>query len=63
MQIEIGKTYITRNGETFTATGFTGKKGTYAVIGRDSKDRLTWRSLKGRFDRKPHDLDVIAVKN
>jgi len=60
--IEIGSTYVCRDGSLFTATGFTDHDGAkYRVVGRDGKDRVTWRSAKGRFTSHPHHLDVVAL--
>lgn len=60
IQIEVGKTYECRNGDLFRALAVTENDGkTYRVRGEDQQGRVTWRSLKGRFDRAPHALDVV----
>jgi len=62
MNIEVGQTYICRSGDIFIAEAITKQGGTYKVQGFDQFGRITWRSLKGRFDRHPHHLDVVAIK-
>ena len=61
--IKVGKTYECRNGAEFKALEITHNEGkTYRVRGEDEKGRITWRSLKGRFDKAPHALDVVREK-
>lgn len=58
--LEIGKIYECRNGERFRAEALTNSDGkTYRVQGEDGQGRITWRSLKGRFSRAPHPLDIV----
>jgi hypothetical protein len=60
MKIEIGKTYICRDGSQFHAEALTRICGrTYDVQGRDERGRVTWRSIHGRFAVTPHRLDVV----
>lgn len=59
--IQVGKSYICRNGSMFIAEAITNYPGTYKVQGVDEKGRVTWRSLKGRFDSHPHALDVVRT--
>jgi hypothetical protein len=61
MTIQINTTYRMRNGDTFRVMALTGQDGTYAVMGEDSRGRLGWRSLKGRFTRGAHSHDLVAV--
>jgi hypothetical protein len=61
MTIKINTIYTTRDGNTFRALEITSAKGTYAVRGEDSQGRITWRSLKGRFARGAHALDLVAI--
>ncbi len=61
--IETGKTYECRDGSVFRAIEVTRHEGrTYRVRGEDEKGRITWRSLKGRFDKAPHHLDVVRER-
>ena len=60
MQIEIGKTYLTREGERITIEHITPfPQGTWVVQGIDERGRITWRSRKGRFTNYPHPLDLV----
>jgi hypothetical protein len=60
MNIEIGKTYLTRSGERITIEAETTcKDPTYRFQGMDERGRITWRSLKGRIFAHPHRLDLI----
>lgn len=60
MQIEVGKTYVCRDGSKFLAQAITTEGKLYRVQGEDDLGRVTWRSIKGRFERHPHKLDVVA---
>ena len=60
MNIEIGKTYVTRNGELrVTIKAETANRGTYQMRGEDNLGRITWRSSKGRFERYAHRHDLV----
>jgi hypothetical protein len=60
MKIEIGKTYICRDGSQFHAQELTRGYGrTYKVQGVDEHGCVTWRSIHGRFTSVPHRLDVV----
>jgi hypothetical protein len=60
MKIEIGKTYICRDGSLFRAEALTRGYGrTYKVQGEDERGCVTWRSIHGRFTSVPHRLDVV----
>ena len=58
--IEIGKTYLTRDGQRVRIDAETDNRGTYRMRGEDQEGRVTWRSHKGRFTSRPHRLDLIA---
>ena len=60
MQIEIGKTYKTRDGQRVTIQAETAEGGTYRFQGEDEQGRITWRSAKGRFDKRPSPLDLVV---
>jgi hypothetical protein len=61
IKIEVGKSYMTRDGEQITIQADTGQPGRYRFQGEDAEGRLTWRSAKGRFGRHPHRLDLVAA--
>lgn len=58
--VEVGKSYVTRNGHIVRIEAETNSRGTYRMQGVDDQDRVTWRSRKGRFESRPHHLDLIA---
>lgn len=60
MQLEVGKAYVCRDGSKFVAQAITAWGPLYRVQGEDEQGRVTWRSAKGRFERYPHKLDVVA---
>jgi hypothetical protein len=60
MKIEVGKTYLTRDGQKITIQSESGYRGTWRMQGVDEIGRLTWRSRKGRFERRPSKLDLVA---
>lgn len=60
MTIEAGKTYLTRDGQRIHIEQETSHRGTYRMRGEDEQGRVTWRSRKGRFDRHPSRLDLVA---
>ena len=61
--IEIGKTYVCRDGSEFTARHYTdSERVCERVCGRDERDRVTWRSAKGRVTSFPHRRDVVREK-
>jgi hypothetical protein len=60
MNIEIGKTYVTRDGELrVTIKAETDRPGTYRMRGEDDRGCITWRSQKGRFERYAHRHDLV----
>jgi hypothetical protein len=58
--IQPGKTYTTRDGQRVRIEAETANRGTYRMQGEDEQGRITWRSRKGRFERHPHRLDLVA---
>jgi len=60
MIIEVGKAYMTRDGQRVRITGQTNYPGTYSMIGEDDRGRVTWRSRTGRFYKYPHRLDLVS---
>lgn len=60
VNLEVGKTYETRDGRAIKITGRSEEfGGTYRFIGEDEAGRLTWRSRRGRFDRRPTKHDLV----
>ncbi len=62
MKIEVGKTYLTRDGQRIEieSEALDGTSSvTYRMQGIDEKGRVTWRSRRGRFDRYPSRLDLV----
>lgn len=63
MTLEIGKTYLSRDGTLLVTVlrevDTCAPRGTYRVLGRDQMGRITFHSRKGRFERHPHRLDLI----
>lgn len=62
MTIVPGKTYLTRDGRRVRIERETSHpdRGTYIMRGTDERGRVTWRSRRGRFDRYPSQLDLVA---
>jgi hypothetical protein len=59
--LEPGKTYVCRDGSLFKAQAISSQYvGTFRVQGEDEQGRITWRSLRGRFTRRPHYLDAVG---
>ena len=59
VNLEIGKTYETRDGRKITIEAKTTERGTYRFRGVDERGRLTWRSAKGRFDSRASAHDLV----
>jgi len=57
--LEIGKTYVTRDGQRVRIEAETECRGTFRMRGVDEYGRPTWRSRKGRFDRLASHLDLV----
>ena len=61
MRIQVGKTYVTRDGHKVTIEAETPMAtATYVMQGVDERGRITWRTRKGRFDRHPHPNDLVS---
>lgn len=58
--IEVGKTYLTRDGQRVRIEAETDNKGTYKMQGEDEEGRVTWRSRRGRFASRACALDLVA---
>jgi hypothetical protein len=64
ISLEIGKTYLTRDGSLrVTIQAETDNRGTYRMQGEDELGRITWRSVNGRFERHAHSLDLVREAN
>ena len=58
--VEVGKAYLTRDGQRIAIEAETTRAGTYKMQGVDSQGRVTWRSRRGAFTSHPHRLDLIT---
>ncbi len=59
IRLEPGKTYLTRDGERVTILHQTASHGIWEYLGKDSNDRLTWRSATGQHGRYRSSSDLI----
>ena len=59
-RIEVGKSYLTRDGDRVTIEAETAYRGTWSMQGTDGRGRLTWHSAAGRFTDRPHAADLVA---
>lgn len=69
MEIQVGRTYLTRDGERVKIVAETDQPGTYRMRGiildgigpgNANKGAFTWRSRAGRFTSHPHRLDLVS---